>query len=97
VWSNWMSLGGQLASAPTAAANGLNALDVFARSFDNLLLHKWFYFDVFGGHWSPDYDTITDTTLSAPGAVSWGRARIEVVRQGLAASVNHAWYNGSTW
>lgn len=47
-WTGWESLGGDLASDPTAWSWGPGRIDVFARAVGGDLLHGWWE----GGAWS---------------------------------------------
>jgi Repeat of unknown function (DUF346) len=53
-WSDLADLGGTMAGRPAAAAWGQYRLDVFARSAQGTLLHRWF--DLLHGQWSQEED-----------------------------------------
>lgn len=47
-WSRWNDLGGTFTSGPAACSWGKSRLDIFARSTDNAMWHKWWD----GASWS---------------------------------------------
>lgn len=91
-WSDWEDLGGHLASAPAVSSWGIDRLDVFGKSKDGSLLHKWWD----GMEWS-EWEDLGGNLASAPGAVSWGPDRIDVFAVGQNQALWHLWWNGSVW
>ncbi len=77
-WSGWQGLGGELASAPSAASRSADTLDVFARGTDNALWQRSFA----NGAWS-GWHSLGGAIMSAPAAVSWGPGRLERLCQRL--------------
>jgi Repeat of unknown function (DUF346) len=41
-WNDWETLGGTLTASPAAVSWGSSRIDVFARSTNNMLVHRWF-------------------------------------------------------
>jgi hypothetical protein len=68
-WSNWYSLGGQLASGtgPAVASWSQGRLDVFVDGTDGALWHKWSTNG--GGTWS-SWESLGGSLASGPAAVS---------------------------
>lgn len=91
-WSGWESLGGNLASAPTAASWATGRLDVFARASNNALLHKWYD----GSSWH-GWESLGGSMTSAPAAVSWAAGRLDVFARGPANDLIHKWYGTNGW
>lgn len=99
-WSSWESLGGTLGSSPAVSTWGLGRLDVFATDNSGAVIHKWFQY---GSGWSGwenmggSSQSINGTTHSAPGAVSWGSGRIDILIRGTDNSLWHKYFAyGST-
>jgi len=68
-WSDWLSVGGSLASAPAVASGGPALLDVFARGNDNALWHL--NFDENRRSWT-NWESLGGVISSGPAAVAWG-------------------------
>jgi C1A family cysteine protease len=95
-WSNWSSLGGQLASGtgPAADARGPNSLDVFVQGTDNALWYTHWN----GATWSA-WKSLGGTLTSSPAATSPGNGTIDVfVRGSNGALYQKTTTNGgSSW
>lgn len=66
-WSDWISLGGQLTSAPAAVERkGTANIEVFVRGTDNALHHRWYQP---GSGWSA-WSSMGGSIASAPAIVS---------------------------
>lgn len=71
-WSDWLSVGGSLTSAPAVASGGTTLLDVFARGNDNRLWHRnWDENRENRGTWT-NWESLGGSFTSAPAAVAWG-------------------------
>ncbi len=71
-WSDWLSVGGSLASAPAVAAGGTALLDVFARGNDNALWHRNFDENRENrGTWT-NWESLGGFLSSGPAVVAWG-------------------------
>jgi IPT/TIG domain len=98
-WSGWESLGGVLNAGPVATSWGPGRLDVFVRGSDNELWHRSFAGDSSGaGTWS-GWEPLGGAfgASSEPGAVSWGRDRIDVFVRGTDSALWHRWWNATQW
>jgi hypothetical protein len=89
-WTNWTSLGGQLASSPAASSWGANRLDVFARDIQGALIHTWY-----AGGWSGRWESLGGALSSDPAAVSWSSGRIDVFGRGTDNALYHIYFEGS--
>jgi hypothetical protein len=90
-WSNWSSLGGQLASGtgPAADARGPNSLDVFVQGTDNALWYTHWN----GATWSA-WKSLGGTLTSSPAATSPGNGTIDVFVRGTDNGLWEKTYNG---
>ena len=92
VWTEWVDLGGELASAPAVASWGPGRLDVFAQGENGHLMHKRWN----GEEWSGWRD-LGGRLTSAPATVSWGPNRIDVFVRGHDHQLAHKRWNGEEW
>jgi hypothetical protein len=78
-WSNWISLGGQIAAgtSPAACSWGAGRLDVFVEGTNGALYHRW---DT--GTWSGWQNLGGKLTSSPAAATAPGSSRIDVVVRG---------------
>jgi hypothetical protein len=74
-WSDWISLGGQLASAPSAVAWSDKRIDVFARGIDNHLNQAYL---IESDGWSSWVSLPHPMATGAPVVTSWGGRRLDV-------------------
>jgi uncharacterized protein YkwD len=91
-WTSWYTLGGSLASEPTAASWGGGRIDVFATGTDGALWHR----ALSGGVWQP-WDVLGGSFTSGPGAVSSSKNHIDVFARGLDGALWGRSLGGSTW
>lgn len=91
-WSGWESLGGSLGSGPSVASWSSGRLDVFARSTDGALIHKWYD----GSSWH-GWESLGGHLTSDPSAVSWAVGRLDVFARGPANDLIHKWYGANGW
>lgn len=91
-WSEWRSLGGELAFGPCACSWGPNRLDVFGVGTDRALYHKYWN----GNRWSA-WESLGGELTAKPAAVSWGPRRIDVFGRATDNSLYHKWFDGSRW
>lgn len=93
-WSDWESLGGELAegSGPDAASWGPNRIDVFIRGTDNKLWQKAWT----GTQWD-DWVDHGGRLTSDPGAVSWGHNRISIFARRLDSQMMRKGWDGTNW
>jgi hypothetical protein len=68
------------------ASWGPNRLDVFVRSTDNAMWHKWW-----ANSWS-GWESLGGTLTSDPAAVSWGPNRIDTFVKGADNALWHKWW-----
>ena len=88
-WSNWSSLGGQLASGtgPAVCAQNANSLDAFVQGTDHVLWHKSFQ----GSAWSA-WGSLGGNLTSSPAATSPANGVIDVFVRGSDGAV---WQRGA--
>lgn len=98
-WQPWVSLGGDINSSPTVTTWGPQRLDVFSTGPAGDLQHYWF--NGYGGGWqnweSLGYPGGGVTLSSAPGAVSWGGARLDVFGRGTNNQLYQEWFDATGW
>ncbi len=85
-------LGGELVSAPTATAWGVDQLQVFAIFPDGALWNR--YWD--GLSWHP-WESLGGELTADPAASSSSADRIDVFARGRDGRVWHRWWNGTRW
>jgi hypothetical protein len=101
-WSNWASLGGQIASGtgPAVSSSG-SRLDVFVEGTNGALYHKWYT----GTSWS-SWQSLGGSLTSSPAVTSPTNGTIDVVARGSDGVLweisytngSYAWTSiGSTW
>lgn len=98
--SEWYvdNLSGGTKFDPTVSAPEAGKLNVFAVGGDNQLWHKWY--DPAIGGWSAWYQMslVTHGALtSGPDSVSWAPNRVDVVARAGDGTIEHWYWNGSTW
>jgi hypothetical protein len=104
-WGPSDNLGGVLAAAPAVASWTSGRLDIFVRggavdaqSFmypTNLLYRQYWNGGPPWSGWLADLPQPATGISSAPSAVSWGSARIDIVFQKVSRSVGHdVWSSG---
>jgi len=91
-WSDPVSLGGKLASAPAATAWAVDQLEVFAIHDDGQLWNRFWDGESWHG-WEPMGGELTGD----PAASSWGADRIDVFAPGRDGKVWHRWWDGTRW
>jgi hypothetical protein len=91
-WSEPISLGGRLASAPAATAWAVDQLEVFAIHDDGQLWNR--FWD--GESWHP-WEPMGGELIGDPAAASWSADRIDVFAPGRDGKVWHRWWDGSRW
>lgn len=89
-WSSWEDLGGELASAPSAVAWSDERIDVFARSHDNALLHR--YFDAQVSTWSAWESNLVGIG-GAPVVSSWTPGRLDLFIKSTVGGLFYYWYD----
>ena len=93
-WAAPESLGGRLASPPTATAWAADQLQVFAIFPDGQLWNR--YWD--GTSWHPWESLGGELDPAArPGASSWSADRIDVFARGRDGRIWHRWWDGARW
>ena len=95
VWSNWLNIGGESASAPAAASVDQNRVDVFIRSPKDELMHKSWTKNLGWSEWKNR--SAAGIVKSAPTAVASGDKRIDVFAKGPNSDVIHVSFNGEKW
>jgi len=88
--SVWQSLGGGLASSPSASSWSPTRVDAFIQGTDNQLYH--IFWD--GTRWSA-WEALGGVLNASPGVVSWGPNRIDVFVRGTDNGMWHKWRDGS--
>jgi hypothetical protein len=95
-WSNWESLGGNLApnTIPAAVSWDTGRLDVFALGRDNIMQHIWYQGR--WRNWEPlgEDDVFGRDLVGNPTAVSWGHGRLDVFALASDFTLRHKWYFG---
>ncbi len=94
-WQPWVHYAGVLNSAPTIASWAPDRLDLFSIGPAGDLQHYW-YSSVAGGwkSWESLGKPAGNVSLTyAPGAVSWGDGRIDVLGRGSDGVLWHKWYD----
>jgi hypothetical protein len=93
-WSNWESLGGQLASGTGPAVSSWSAgrLDVFVQGTDGALWHKWWN----GATWS-GWESLGGQLTSSPAATSTGNGLIDVFARGTDGACWYKVWSGTAW
>ena len=93
-WSNWISLGGTLTSAPTAVTL-FGSTDVYVRGTDNGLWTK--HFDYFAGTWGAWTSVAGPALAGAPAAVISNSQTHVFARAASNDSLMHYYKSGTTW
>jgi hypothetical protein len=87
-------VGTGLAGDPAVVSWGKGRLDVFARSSNGELLHK--YFD--NGGWGSSGLEVVGTGLAGdPAVVSWGPGRLDVFARGPNGELLHKYFDNGGW
>ena len=87
--ARWVSIEGQLTSAPAMCSPQLGRMDVFGRGTDNALWHRT-RIDWEWGKWR----SLGGILTAPPAAVSWGPNRLDVFVRGTDDALWHKWYDG---
>ena len=93
IWSEWESIGGELADAPTAVSWAANRIDIFALGKNNRLWHKSWN----GSEWSEWMEDSVGEFSSTPTVASWGSDRLDVFIRGAGDQLWHKAWDGSEW
>ena len=93
-WSNWISLGGTITSAPTAVTL-FGSSDVYARGTDNALWTK--HYDGFAGTWGAWTSVAGPALAGAPAAVISNSQTHVFARAASNDSLMHYYKSGTTW
>jgi hypothetical protein len=94
-WTNWASLGGQLASEPSVVTYGGGEIDVFARGTGSQLLVRQYRPATGWGDWIEMWGW---GIASAPSAIHRGGGIVDVfARGGDNALIHRSWIPGSGW
>jgi hypothetical protein len=93
-WSNWGSLGGQLAAGtgPAVASWSAGRLDVFAEGANGALYHKWWN----GATWS-GWESLGGKLTASPAASSQGTNQIGVFVRGTNGACWYKEWTGTAW
>lgn len=89
-WSSWRSLGGALASSPTAASANAGQIDVFVEWQDHTLYNIHYNWGTWQG-WRP----MNGQIRSAPSAISKASGQLDVFARGPDDSLYALWWNSS--
>jgi glucose/arabinose dehydrogenase len=90
-WGPWVTLGGGLASAPTAVSWAPDRVDVFARGLDGAL-----WWRSFTGRWN-GWVWLGGSLTSEPEVASWSPGRLDVVARGADGAIWHRALTGAGW
>ncbi|MFE0463517.1 hypothetical protein ACFW1A_30115 [Kitasatospora sp. NPDC058965] len=95
-WSAWESLGGNLASNPTAVSWSSSRLDLFATGTDGNIYQKYW---TSGGGWTgwQNFGTPPGGVASgaSPAVTSSGNGRLDLFVRGTAGAIWHIYYSGA--
>jgi Uncharacterized protein conserved in bacteria (DUF2334) len=93
-WSDWESLGGQLAATtgPAVSSQAAGQLDVFVIGTDQALWHRSYA----SGTWST-WESLSGQLTASPAAVSSANGHIDVFGRGTDNALWHRSYNNSAW
>ena len=89
VWSPWEVLSGDVKGTPAVSSWGSGRLDVFVRSSNDTLWHRWF-----NGSWSK-WESMSLTASESPAVVSWGPGRIDLFAVTDLGHLVHRSFQGS--
>ena len=91
-WSpDYINLGGDMTSDPTAASWGPNRIDLFARDTTGSLQHRYV---VSGNPWSA-WEDLGGYFVGSPDACSWGDRRLDIFARSTNNTLLHIWFDGS--
>jgi len=93
-WSSWGTLGGVLASSPTACSMTSGTIDVFAKGNDNALWHMAWD----GSSWS-GWESLGGYIVGSPSCMRRSGSAMSVYAKSQDGSMVHKYWNGSssTW
>ena len=93
IWSEWESIGGELADTPAAVSWAANRIDIFVLGKNKRLWHK--VWD--GSGWGEWMEDPKGEFSSAPAVASWGANRLDVFIRGAGDQLWHKAWDGSQW
>ena len=91
---HYVNMGGTFTSDPDICAWSTvpgGHIEITGRGIDNALWHKYWYYA-----WSA-WESMGGTLASAPGCVSWGANRVDIVVRLANNTVQHWYWDGSAW
>ena len=88
-WKNWISLGGELGSKPSAVCWGPGRIDAFVVGVNSAVHHK-----AFDGQWAANWDSRGGQAISIVAPCSWGPGRLDIFVVGIDYNAQHNAWDG---